>query len=91
MSSFGVKGNLRHVIVSHHCWFERSNDICEYLSSRCDSRISYTNLDPKSMDEKRQNKEGHKIKGCMSNIFLNMYQILRQFITANIYVNVKNA
>ena len=61
MSSFGVKAILRRDIVSHDCWFESSNDICEYLSSRCDSRMSYTNLDPKSIDEKRQNKEGHKI------------------------------
>ena len=28
--------------------------------------MSYTNIDPKSIDEKRRNKEGHKIKGCMS-------------------------
>ena len=28
--------------------------------------MSYTNLDPKSIDEKQQNKESHKIKGCMS-------------------------
>ena len=28
--------------------------------------MSYTNLDPKSIDEKWQNKEGHKIKGCIS-------------------------
>ena len=27
--------------------------------------MSYTNIDPKSIDEKRQNKEGHKIKGYM--------------------------
>ena len=65
MSSFGVKAILKRDIVSHDCWFESSNDICEYLSSRCDSSMSYTNLDTKSIDEKRQNKEGHKIKGCM--------------------------
>ena len=28
--------------------------------------MSYTNLDPKLIDEKRQNKEGHKSNGCMS-------------------------
>ena len=28
--------------------------------------MSCKNLDPKSIDEKRQNKEGHKTKGCMS-------------------------
>ena len=28
--------------------------------------MSYANLDPKSIDEKRQNKEGHKIKVYMS-------------------------
>ena len=28
--------------------------------------MSYTNLDPKSIDEKQLNKESHKIKGCMS-------------------------
>ena len=51
--------------------------------------MSYTNFDLKSIDKKRQNKEGHKIKGCTcANIFLNMYQILRQFTTANIYVNM---
>ena len=57
---------LRRDIVSHNCWLESSNDIREYLSSRCDSRMSYTNLDPKSVDEKGQNTEGHKIKGCIS-------------------------
>ena len=66
MSISGVKAILRRDIVSHDCWFKISNDICEYLSSRCDSRMSYTNLDPKSIDEKRLNKEGHKIKGCIS-------------------------
>ena len=66
VSSFGVKAILRRDIVSHDCWFESSNDICEYPSSRCDSRMSYTNLNPKSIEEKRQNKEGHKIKGFMS-------------------------
>ena len=66
MSSFGVKAILRRGIVSHDCWFESSNNICEFLSSRCDSRMSYTNLDPKSIDEKRRNKEGLKIKACMS-------------------------
>ena len=25
----------------HDCYFESSNDICEYLSSRCGSRMSY--------------------------------------------------
>ena len=51
--------------------------------------MSYTNFDLKSIDEKRQNKESHKIRGCTCpKIFLNMYQILRQFTTANIYVNV---
>ena len=54
------------MIVSHDCWFERSNDICEYLSSRFGNRMSYTNVDPKPIDEKLQNKEGHKIKICMS-------------------------
>ena len=66
MPSFEVKAILRRDIVSHDCWFENSNDICEYLSSQCDSRMSYTNLDPKPIAEKRLNKEGHKIKGCMS-------------------------
>ena len=33
------------------------------LSSRCDNRMSYTNLDPTSIDE---NQEGHKIKDCIS-------------------------
>ena len=28
--------------------------------------MSYTNLDPKSIDEKRHDKEGHKTKACMS-------------------------
>ena len=41
-------------------------NIGEYLSSRCGSRMSYTNIDPQSVDEKRRNKEGHKIKGCTS-------------------------
>ena len=49
------------MIISHDCWFESSNDICEYLSSRCGNRMSYTNVDPKSIDEKLQNEVGHKI------------------------------
>ena len=91
MSSFGVKAILRQDIVSHGCWFQSSNDICVYLSCRCDSSMTYANLDPKSIDEKQENKEGHKIKGCMSQHISEMYQILRQFINANIYVNGKNA
>ena len=91
MSSFGVKAILIRDIVSHDCSFESSNDVCECLSSRCDSRMSHTNLNPKSIDEKRQNKEGHKIKVCMSQQIFEYVPILRQFITANIYVNVKNA
>ena len=56
---------LRQDIVSHDCWFEKREDNCEYLSYRCGSRMSNTNLDPKSINEKRQ-KKGHKIKDCMS-------------------------
>ena len=65
MSSSGVKAILRQDTVSYDCWFENINDICEYLLSRCDSRISNTNLDSKSIDEKRRNKKSHKTKGCM--------------------------
>ena len=90
LSSFGVKAMLRQDIVSHHCWFEKREDICEYLSYRCGSRMSYTNLNPKSINEKRQ-KKVIKSKIACPNIFLNMYQILRKFMTENIYVNVKNA
>ena len=72
LPSFGFKAILGRDIVSHDCWFESSNDICKYLSSRCDSRRGCTNLDPKSTDEKQQNKEDHKIKGVCPNIFLNM-------------------
>ena len=35
------------------------------FANTCDSRMSYTNLDPKSIEEKRQSK-GHKIKRSMS-------------------------
>ena len=66
MPSFGVKAILKRNITSHDCWVESSNSICEYPSSRCDGRMSYTNLGPRSIDEKRRNKEGHKNKGCMS-------------------------
>ena len=31
VSSFGVKATLRRDIVSHDCWLESNNDICEYL------------------------------------------------------------
>ena len=31
VSSFGVKAILRRDIVSHDCWLESNNDICEYL------------------------------------------------------------
>ena len=53
MSIFGVKAILRRDIVSHDCLFESSNDICEYLLSRWENSMSYANLDPKSIDEKR--------------------------------------
>ena len=36
--------------------------------------MSYTNLDPKSIDEKQQTKESHKIKGCMSQHILEYVQ-----------------
>ena len=78
MFSFGVKAILRQDIVSHDWWFESSNDICQCLSSWCDSRMNYASLDRKSIDKKWQNKEGHKIKVVCPNIVLNMYQILRQ-------------
>ena len=67
MSIFRVKAIVRRDIASQDCWFESSNDICEYLSSQRDSRMDYTNLDPESIGKERKNKEGHKIKGCMSH------------------------
>ena len=53
-------------IVADDCCFENSSKICEYLSSRCDRRMSYVNLDAMKIDEKRSNKEDLKIKGCMT-------------------------
>ena len=57
---------LRRDIVTDDCWFQSSSEICEYLSSRCDSRMSYTNLDAREIDGKLSNKEGFKIKGYMT-------------------------
>ena len=64
MCGFGVKSILRRHIVTGDCWFQNSSEICEYILSRCYSRISYVNLDSMEVDEKRSNKKG--FKGCMT-------------------------
>ena len=65
--SFGFKSNLRRDIVTDDFWIQNSSEICEYLSSRCDSRmlILTVNLNARKIDEKRSNK-GFKIKECMT-------------------------
>ena len=64
MFSFGVK---RKDIVTDDC-LKKSSEICEYFSSRCNSRISYVKLDARKTDEKRSNKKDFKIKGCMTQL-----------------------
>ena len=66
MSSFGVKSILRRDIVTQDCWFQNSEEVCNYLSSRSDCRMSYSNLDPAKVNRNRLTKDGLVIKGCMS-------------------------
>ena len=65
MSSFGVKGILRRDIIGNDEWFSNSDEICDYLSMRGDPRMSYTSIEPKQLDQKRSERKGLVINGCM--------------------------
>lgn len=66
MFSFVIKSLLRGDIVADDCWFQNSSEICEYRLSRCDSPVSYVNLNARKFDGKQSNKEDFKIKGSMT-------------------------
>ena len=53
MSSFSLKSVLRRDAATDDYWFQNSSEICEYLSFRCDSGMSYINLDVRKIDEKQ--------------------------------------
>ena len=65
MSSFGVKGILRRHIIGNDEWFSNSAEICDYLNLRGDSHMSYTSIESKAPDQKRMEKKGLVINGCM--------------------------
>ena len=65
MSSFGVKGILRRDITGNDGWFSNSAETCDYLNLRGDSRMSYTSIESKELDQKRMEKKGLVINGCM--------------------------
>ena len=48
----GTKVVFRQDIVKKDIWFQNSSEICEYLKSRCDSRMNYFNIDAKIIDGK---------------------------------------
>ena len=60
--------------------------IGEYLEWNCDSRISDTNLETMTIDEKQLNKEG-----VCHNMFPNMRQIQPLYLLENIYTVVNYA
>lgn len=61
MSSFCAKAVLRQDIVTKYISFQSRSEICDYLECRCDSRMSYFNLDAKIVNEKRLTEGGFKI------------------------------
>ena len=71
MSSFGVKSILRQNIIANDWWFDNSSDICKHLKERCNPRMSYTC--PHHINEKRENRDPLKIKGCNA-MYLFVYE-----------------
>ena len=66
ISRFAAKAVLQREIVTQDYWVQSSSEIYEYIESRCDSQMTDTNLNAKTINEKRLNKEGLKIRGCVS-------------------------
>ena len=67
MSSFGCKSILRRDIIGKDVWFSSSEEICDYLSLRGDSRMRYTVVDHAEQGKERMRKiSGLELKGCMS-------------------------
>ena len=66
MSSFGVKGPLRKVVVTGDFSYNKAEDIFHFLSSKFESDDSknYFMIDPSEVAERR-GKPILKIKGCM--------------------------
>ena len=65
MSSFDVKEILRRDITGNDEWFSNSAEICDYLNLRGGSRMSYTSIESKELDQKRMEKKGLVTKGCL--------------------------
>lgn len=57
MLSFGPKATLRRDFVTQYSWLQSCFEICEYLESRCDTRMKFPILDAKTIDEKQLNIE----------------------------------
>ena len=65
MSSFGVKNVLRKDIVTHNVFFNKSEEVVEYLQIKC-PQFSYTHLPSNEVVKSRiENSESLIIKDCM--------------------------
>ena len=65
MSSFGVKNVLRKDIVTHNVFFNKSEEVVEYLQIKC-PQFSYTHLPSDEVVKSRiKNSEPLIIKDCM--------------------------
>ena len=52
-------------IVALKVSFADSKEICSYLTDRTDERMTYSVVDPVSVDASRQYKDAKIIPGCM--------------------------
>ena len=65
MSSFGVKNVLRKDIVNHNVFFNKSEEVVDYLEIKC-PHFSYTHLPSDDVVKSRiENNESMIIKDCM--------------------------
>ena len=65
MSSFGVKNVLRKDVVTHNVFFNKSEEVVEYLQIKC-PQFSYTHLPSDEVVKSRiENSESLIIKDCM--------------------------
>ena len=65
MSSFGVKNVLRKDIVNHNVFFNKSEEVVDYLEIKC-PHFSYTHLLSDDVVKSRiKNNESMIIKDCM--------------------------
>ena len=65
MSSFGVKNVLRKDIVNHNVFFNKSEEVVDYLEIKC-PHFSYTHLPSDNVVKSRiENNESMIMKDCM--------------------------